>query len=453
MISMRTLSAAAKQGDRASSLPSWIPMGLAGLLACILSALAATHIAFPQTAWVPLFSAALPWQAWVLLPITLLTFLIWRKDQSRSWSRVLPALLLFGLYLSVSLQRQYGDTFLYDLERIVAEGKKEIFGSSMGGYSLYLAVFHQGWDRAYVAPVMGLLTALAYFKTVDTFVFYNVAKPDPRKAALAGALYLASGVHWLFFRGFQEMSFPAMPFLLLSLLFAVRYLRANPASQDAVPLLASGFLLGCACVIHGQNTFLLPALLVLVVLRRWGSRERVIAVFDVLLALFAAFVALALFVCVIQAFGYHLTPHDVYGGGDGITFVPWKLPENTQYIRFTLLTFAHAREVANILAVLSPIIFTLPFLLAQGLRARIARSASGVFLLIVCLGVMAFLLPYNFDLGYPKDVDLMTAMGTPLLLLTGLELGRARPWVGWTCALVGIVLSWSVVAAGIAGTV
>ena len=163
----------------------------------------------------------------------------------------------------------------------------------------------------------------------------------------------------------------------------------------------------------------------------------------------------------MHAFGYRLAHETGFGGSDGRMFVVWS--EVGGYSRYTLLSAEHIRAVLNQwLLVLPAALPGLPlFALAAARLARERRpsplpNAALVYAGLCGTAYLALTAVWNPDLGPLGDWDLFAPPGLlasaalatlvvalysdrpgvaarSLLLLTGVNLSRAIPWIGVNC--------------------
>ena len=407
------------------------------------------RMSHPEVAWLFVFRDPPPWQFLLFLPLYVLSLCLWPHDRTRVWSRALSSLILFGLYLSIRIG-QYGDLTWTEISAVtgpdspVAGLMSTLLSSSLLAQLTYVVMVLLHLPTTVLAPASGVACAFVFFKTIDTFFFYKEEHASKSwQPSLGAFLYLGSGLHWLFFFGFLEVSFLSTPFFLLFLLFGIRYLRSDE-HESRSQLLLSALSLSFACLIHGQNTFLLPALPALVLLRQWGHGWRPISR-EVFFALGAAAALVVIVVLILMLAGFTIVVGDSNGGPGG-PFVPLTIDKPTEYNWYPFFSFTHFVFVENILELLVPLSITIPFIVGLRWFRRESWSLSETFLCITSLGYFAFIVLWNFDLGFPRDVDLMLSMGVPLLLMIWILLRRLPLWMGLIIGAVNIFLAWGVIA-------
>jgi len=425
------------RGDLATAV------GLAVLVAITLHAgLAATALALhPQRSWV-VHRGHLPGPE--LLAPAALTLLCpwaarWRPLRQRwPW---LAALLLFGLYLSQAA-RPLGDHH----QRVEQMGTRQLAGSEILSQLAYSLWYRAGLDASLLPPVAGLLTAGLFFSLVRRLTGDGEWPPP----WWPPALYAASAVHLVFFRGFIENTSMSIPFVLAFAGALLSYLRAPELALRRVALASLWLTLGCA--VHGQVAFLLPALPAVVLMKEHGasgSRIRRLSVLTGTAAAVAGGVVLGVW-CLVSVLGYRLVPGNMQGGGDHEMFVPFEAPRG--FATFTFLSVNHMVRIGNILAAASPSLLLLGVWRCAReatLLRRLGPSWDLVLPAILTLAYLAFITLWNFDLGFPGDYDLMMTMAVVAQLLVVVLVARWRSAPRWALAAaagVGILSSWSLVS-------
>jgi len=351
--------------------------------AAALLAAALLTLARPGEAWLAWFHRwpPVPVVAWLLAYLAL----AWAARRRR-WIAALLPFTLFALYLSREVP-PFGDTGFWRQHA----GRTALYLSE----PLSQAVLHLA--RAHldlVAPVVGLLAAAAWLLAW-------------RGDRLAGALwYLGSGLHLCFFRGFVENTQLAVPCALLYLALLTRH-RASGSRRD---IIAAGACLALACLCHGQNVALAPALLLA------GRRA--------LLGAAAAAVVTAVVLALLLALGFTFEAGNLGGGANRTLFAP--LGSDAP---------GHEARVAAILTGAAPVAWLAPFLFLR--RPRALRDPVTA---VAALGGLAFVALVEFDLGFPQDWDVMVALTLPLHLHAARRLPAAA-------ALLPPALAWALMAA------
>ncbi len=366
----------------------------------------------------------------------LLSCLQWKRDTRRFWSRLLSALILGLLYLSI-----HGPSGLEDgwKRHITIDRPHELPASSVLSYVIYfIADFFALSNNQYISPFAGILAAFAYFKVLDA-LFVN--KNDEENLIIAALLYFGSSLHLVFFRDFVSLTQLSVAPLLASLYFAIHYCRSTTKRSDYAIFLASGCLT-IATLTHAENIFLFPAIPIIIFLRRLPRKQWYALAWETF-GITALIVLLCFFTGLFATkMGFPITPGDAFGGGDGKTFVPFGPPQ-TSSERFSLLSVAHAKEMGNILLVLCPLFFLLPLIAFSSQYMKVFLQPENVMLATMTFGYLFFIFLYNFDLGYPRNIDLMLTMGTPFLLVCTLAIVRCVSGkLRWLLVGISIACSW-----------
>lgn len=124
--------------------------------------------------------------------------------------------------------------------------------------------------------------------------------------------------------------------------------------------------------------------------------------------------------------GWQFFPGSSLGGGDGLRFVPTNTDELNRYATFTMLSAKHLIQISTIMAFSGFYILTIPVVFLYKI-ITIKGSASDTenssfdrpaikLLALASLGYLSFIVLWNFDFGYPSDIDLMLTMGIPFSL-------------------------------------
>lgn len=290
-------------------------------------------------------------------------------------------------------------------------------------------------------PICGMLSAFMFLTACDEL--FGSSRLDRGSAKLVCALgYLGSGSTILFFRDYVDSATaPSVPFLLLFVFLAAKYLQNTSRRFDGYVLLAAVAII-LAAMVHGSNLFLLPAFIVVVFLRRLSQGQVRLLVAECISGL-----GLMTFLCgatllVLTLMGFRLQEGTTGGGADQCRFVPLQeLP--SWHFHFTMLSWDHAIQTANIALTVSPVAV---LVVAVGLRKiltqSLAQRAEYLLLAVMAMAYICFASLWGFDLGFPADTYLMFGISLPMqLFVIALLLLLSRPWQVGLLTL-GIVYSW-----------
>lgn len=236
---------------------------------------------------------------------------------------------------------------------------------------------------------------------------------------------LASGGYMLLFFGYLE-SYPlfvcSIGWFCLSGLMVSR--GRAPRWLPLMPLVAAAFF-------HIFAVVLIPAAVFILL---WGSSwgNRIAAVRRSTLAMFAiglVAVGLAVF--------FYLYQNSLFFR---FTIVPLQTDQHTVE-GYWLLSWNHLLDYVNQLFVLLPgILVMASLLLSARVRARVMKPDC-LFLLLVLASSMGLMFLINPGLGMPRDWDLFSFTGMPLVILFYyLALDRDGPRDGSRIAILGITL-------------
>ena len=294
-----------------------------------------------------------------------------------------------------------------------------------------------------VPPAFGFLAALAYLTTVDEVLADRPKVQRPRAKALCSVLYIASGVQAVFFRGYVENTQLAVPFLLTAICLLLRYVRRSGAGLDLMIIPGAG-VMTLAALFHGQDAFLLPGLLFAAAVRRLPARECKGLAGDVLLAGLTVAVVGGGTLDAVRAAGFVTATGNVHWQPGSMFVALWR-PLAAQD-DFTMFSFDHLLQVANIVAVVFPA-FPLAAITLVALPAR-STSKPESLLAVLALGYLAFAFLWNFSLGFPNDYDLMISLSTPLVLFLSactVRLSQFAPKAAWAMVAVNLAYSWATI--------
>lgn len=374
--------------------------------------------------------------------LVIIAFEFFQSKKLRILGNFLAASILLLTYISETLVP------LGDAHWPVDAQIPELVAPSIFGHLMLYIAHRVGLNLNYIAPISGFFTAFLFLSLCD----YLLKDMDTFRRSLGKICYVGSAIQVVFFFGYIEVTMISLPSLLLFIYFLMKYLESNHESLKHLLFMSGFFTIGG--ITHGQTTFLFPAIPILIIWKNdflvgWKKSIKEISIN---LAFMGCILYLSLKLLDIS--GFQIVPGDISGGGDGILLVPLAPQPNLPYLRFTLFSIEHLVEVANILLI------TTPFFMAYGicvlLRAILKKPLSpqvqdthALTLTILSLGYLGFIFMFGFDLGYPRDLDLMISMSLPLSLLfirrLLISLKNMRI-IGAFMILLCIVMTWSFVA-------
>lgn len=310
---------------------------------------------------------------------------------------------------------------LGDHDHWVSQAKQNtLWASELLSNFLYYSVQANGLDIRYIAPVFGFFVFLIYMALGRKFLF------DGRSDGFTFIYrvgYWSIGVSGLYFFDYIENTLLSIPFVLLYFYFSLSFLVDK--SSGFGTFVIAGVMLALACLFHGQNLFLLPSIYFILffnsVICLHDTKEvfrRLVWVSSVFLGVMSA----VFFMLSIAGFG--LSMGNVVGGGDGKMFVSISSEDATIYSRYFMFSFDHLLDISRIVVQAAPtsIVFSLIFLLG-GIRKLTSKLLLDIDPVLFALGmfsccyiVFAFL--WNFDLGFPIDLDLMVSLGVSIGLFS-----------------------------------
>ncbi|MBP1768448.1 MAG: hypothetical protein H6P98_2563 [Candidatus Aminicenantes bacterium] len=254
--------------------------------------------------------------------------------------------------------------------------------------------------------IIGLIFLLALFRLVNSFEELSLRK----KLALF-LIVLTFGFNVLFF-GLPEFSYYPLPFLLLSVLSAQRYIRPGSSTK---PLVLSAFLAVVAGLFHGSAFFSLPVILLLPLLkpgpdgedRRWKSLLK-----PYVLIVLTAGVTFLAFLGSVRVLGFNLLFHTAAGGFDGRRFISF-LPVHIHFPKaVNFLENGYFISRAWILFITGAFAF---MILLVRWKNRFSLTRSDFLLFLFGISQFLIVLFWGFDLGV-REMDLYIAPTTLLFI-------------------------------------
>ena len=267
-----------------------------------------------------------------------------------------------------------------------------------------------------ISPVFGGILCFIILHKTSELGKLNNWQGKPITAYLFFS-FLTTPVIYLFSYDYIEMVQPSLPFLVYGIITLASYIKGYRKYFPG----ALGLIL--ACFFHGMNCFLLPLLFIAPFLKSLEKNnfhhdiyllwKNVIIIWFILLIAPCLFFLLSagtgLTTKLFRFFGYGWTYGNIFGGGDNILFVPL-LP--TSLKSFTMFSSEDLSSFSNIIFLTFPGII---FFLVAYIRSKDALASHNDLNVIAffgsqILGYMCFAFLVNFDLGFPRDIDLMFGM-------------------------------------------
>lgn len=367
-------------------------------------------------------------------------FLFYVRPTRFSWyiSALIFSLLLLMLYMSFSVPAGVGDSRAW----IRYASTKDIWTSNVLGGLIYHWAFLKHIDLNFLPPFAGFFSALAAF-----FVARELRLSDQRFVFW----FLVTGVHAIFFKNYVETVIWSVPFVLIYILYIIRYLRSSTRFDSSI--LLAGIALGLGCLAHGSVTFLTPSLPIAIFLRGIinGRKKFWWRILEFISSLAVSGVVVFSIINTVRFYGFHFVTTDMDGGPNG-KFVPihptLAMRENI-FFHFTMFSWPHLTEISNIFLLMSPIVAGVAFfvLLRMFKKQITVFKIETVWLSVLVFGVIGFISLWGFDIGYPGDYDLMVGFGYIILfwvvhLLQEFPLRRSTEQRLW---LIGFFYSWHII--------
>lgn len=271
----------------------------------------------------------------------------------------------------------------------------------------------------YLAPLSGILVCVL-FLSLNRYIGDKISG----EKYLLPMFFFGLGSLFLYSIGIVENTILSSPFLVAFLYFGLRYLQFSSRKFD---LVLASVSLAIATLIHGQNLFMLPALVLLPLII---ENKNYIAFLKTSIAAFLTFlltVAIGLLLLLVSE--YTLSVGNATGGAAGGAFVPLSEAGFGQFDRFTMFSIEHFVEFGTIvllsvpLSILLPLFYFPRFMKNNPFKNRLIVETKVVQFLGFCaLCYLLFAFLWNFDLGSPRDLDLMISMSLPLAVFTFVKL-------------------------------
>ena len=338
---------------------------------------------------------------------------------SRPRGQKLPFLLplLVGLLIAFHtipfVARSIGDSVLWILN--IGQGNTDIsFAESLSlmlnkisfRFARSLLSVNARTTLIYTGKIIGLLSILSLFWLINSFEEFSY-----KKKLLLFLLLLTFGFNVLFF-GLPEFRYYPIPFLILSVLLAQRYIRRGDSTR---PLILSVFLAVIAGFFHGSAFFSFPIILLLPLIKRsQGDEGRSLSSLlkPYALIFITAGMTFVGFFASVKALGFHLLFHTAAGGFDSRQFISF-LPAHIHFpwaVNFIETGYFISR--GWIFFITGAFVFLI-FLL----RWKAGLALTRPDLILFLFGIPQFLIVFfwGFDLGV-REFDLYIAPTTLLFI-------------------------------------
>lgn len=401
------------------------------------------------------------WSALALLHIPLA-----RSD--RSHAPLLLAMLQFLLAIAIfnvfSLNQALGDKDFW-LER---SHERVIFLSEpLASFWLHLGThwgWHSDWILAPLAPLV-LLTSAWLIERHGIRQLAQNARGPARAVASIGLM--ASALHLMFVRDVHETSMLGIPLMVLSLGAQIRYLHAR--HRAFLYLALAAFVMALACLVHMVYWAVSPGLIAIVLAKPVLNREAPWRPARALAEL--ALVGIIIFTLYQVVFGcfqmadFAIEPGNYWGGGDALRWKPlargaWvgdhsQGREAIYFVEYPpdapttlLLSRETLEEWGNIMVAAAPMLLFLGMLLPWFVLRSVGEPAAATVqfpLLSAGIGFAMFVWLFRFDLGFPRDWDLMMTLSLGVNLwavANAASLARRAPRLMLACAILSAVYAW-----------
>ena len=403
-----------------SPLP-WICLGVSIIGSCIfLVNLASLAIKTQEITITPL-----PVFQVSLLACYLFTAFLLRHSKN-IWLSYLPLLaILIAYFYGVTNRNPLGD---HDL-LIVHAFDPNISIAEPLAYFLYKLIIKFTKNSSYlnlISPLFGIFAVFSYF-----MLTHKLSKMINMEEWIFKLALIASPLPFFYTYGYIENTQLSTPFFIAFLWASLHYLSAKTLRMKWISWGGLSLFLSLAILTHGQNWFVMPTILLLPFFKDTSPaiKNYVVKIISSTLIFLALCIA-AYKISMMQ--GWQFFPGSSLGGGDGLRFVPLNTSELNKYATFTMFSLEHAVQISNIIVFAGFYILSAPLILLfhrlQG-RARdqinfTYLNPAVILLAITSLGYLSFITLWNFDFGFPIDVDLMLTMGVSLSLFNVITISR-----------------------------
>jgi len=250
-----------------------------------------------------------------------------------------------------------------------------------------------------------------------SFVLYALVKSQKDlSAANKAVLFISTSVLTMnaLFLGHPEFAFYQVPFLLISVLFSMKYVSSQAGRKY---LYLAAFFLTLAGLFHGSGYFSAPVLFLLPFLKEGQGRldkKRILTLLKDYGIILLIALALILSVYKLGAFlGYFISFQNVKGGGDNDMFADlFPSGDATSWgEKFLEMRYLWERGLGVFLAF--PILF---FLLINRIQKWKGISSSDFILFLFGITQISVFFLWSYDLGF-RDFDLIISPWTILNFL------------------------------------
>ena len=332
------------------------------------------------------------------------------KTRSHILANVICSSILFVAYIGLRIQ-PLGDHLHWARQA----GTNILWMSELLSNLIYNLVYNRGISIQYIAPIFGWATCLVYLHIGKEIISETNSSYFTFLYRLS---FLSTGTSILFYFNYIENTILSIPFSLLYLYFSIKFLKDN---SKRLNLVAASLALSIACLFHGQNTFFIPSLYIFIIIEGLRNSDYKNILRNMALSTIVIIATILTAITITTMAGYQVLPGNINGGGDSAHFVPFFGADATRYTRFLMFSIGHLAEISNIVVHSSPavLIFSIMFTYRVAARKHDYFTSIRDEPVLVVTGVLTlcyllFVILWNFDLGFPVDLDLMISLGFPL---------------------------------------
>ena len=396
----------------------------------------------------PMLGFVLPGLGGVLFIIHCLVFLLFTWILLTKWSRLTDHLLSVILTLAwcpiywLLDVTPLGDNWLAQVQ--IHPGC--MFSEALGVAYLKILYLNGLWYvTPYIAPASGSLTT--YFALRILFLLTSKAPESHVREwrFFAVCLFVSTGGHLIFFKGYLETTQLAVPFAVISSYLLLKHIQTGLLSYA---IYSAGFF-SLAFLMHASNIFWFPVFFILPVYVSLVVAKRAFN-FNLLIPGLLSIILIIIVLMILNEFeGFEIFAGGAAGGGDGRMFVPL-FEAAGEYERYVIFSKDHLSDVGAIFSVTNFLfLFAGPLYVISWKRLiesnRCQRDIYSLFFILLFLAHFTLAFFWNFDLGFPHDFDLMVSMGIlwlglPLILIM---MTHSRPPLSaWFVLIFGQIVTW-----------
>lgn len=403
-----------------ASLP-WICLGSSIIGACIFLIDLGSLVIKSQEITI----APLPAFQVCLLTSYLFAVFFFRRSKN-IWLSYLPLLVILIIYFfGVTNRNPLGDHDLliahaFDPNISIAEPLAYFL------YKLIIKFTKNPSNLNLISPLFGIFAVFSYF-----MLTHKLSKMINIEEWMFKLVFIASPLPFFYTYGYIENTQLSTPFFIAFLWASLHYLSAKKLRIQWISWGGLSLFLSLAILIHGQNWFVMPTILLLPFCKDTSPtiKNYVVKIISSTLIFLALCIA-AYRISMMQ--GWQFFPGSSLGGGDGLRFVPLNTSELNKYATFTMLSLEHAVQISNLIVFTGFYILSAPLiLLFRRLQGHLVDpiyvtylNPAVILLAITSLGYLSFITLWNFDFGFPRDIDLMLTMGISLSLFNAITINR-----------------------------